>query len=88
QLEDSLKLLGQVEPASRRERIAGLFVPYSLTLAKIKLVQRNTQAARAIIEDALDTIQHWSASHWLSSLRAFLVRIALQEGDISQAESE
>ncbi|MFE1629501.1 LuxR C-terminal-related transcriptional regulator [Brevibacillus reuszeri] len=88
QLEDSLKLLGQVEPASRRERIAGLFVPYSLTLAKIKLVQGNTQAARAIIEDALDTIQHWSASHWLSSLRAFLVRIALQEGDISQAESE
>ncbi|MGG4495149.1 LuxR C-terminal-related transcriptional regulator [Brevibacillus reuszeri] len=86
QLEDSLKLLGQVEPVARRERISGLFIPFSLTLAKIKLANGDTRAARTIIEEAIDTIQDWSVPYWLPSLRAFLARIALQEDDLSHAE--
>ncbi|MGG1664012.1 LuxR C-terminal-related transcriptional regulator [Brevibacillus sp. NRS-1366] len=87
QLEESTELLKQVEHVSRRERIPGLFVPYTLTQAKIMLVNKETTAARNLIEQAIETIQHWSAAFWLQPLRAFLAQIALLEGDLSEAES-
>lgn len=85
-LEDSAALLEQVEPVARRKKTPGLLVPHALTKAKLSLAKGSPREARAVVEEALDTVRVWADDYWTSPLHAFLARIDLAEGRVTEAQ--
>ncbi|MFD0676342.1 MULTISPECIES: LuxR C-terminal-related transcriptional regulator [unclassified Paenibacillus] len=87
-LDECLKLVRQVERSDRFEQIPGLFVPNRITLARIQASKGNYRLAHETIDEAIHTIGRISEYYWLHPLRAFRVRLYLQETQMAPAKRE
>ncbi|WP_410769353.1 LuxR C-terminal-related transcriptional regulator [Fontibacillus sp. BL9] len=89
ELEACAHWLNRVIAGNRYREVPGLLIPYRLTLAKLKLSEDQPLAARAIVQETIQSILEAenSQASWLRPLRVFLAYLDLEEGNFDEAEA-
>jgi LuxR family transcriptional regulator, maltose regulon positive regulatory protein len=86
QLEEAEAQLHKAVHSGRRHRMDGVIVDGCITLALVRMGQRDWQTAQAYLNEAREVAQHWQQSNTLLRLRTFEARFALLRGDLPTAQ--
>jgi LuxR family maltose regulon positive regulatory protein len=87
-LDQCRELLLILKRTAACQQIPGLLIPLCITQARIHITEGRIQLAHDVIDEALLVANKLIDFHWLDLLRAFKVRIYLQDGQIPQAKKE
>lgn len=85
-LEDCRKLLRSTEQAVFKRGLPGLLIPHRLTEARCYMAAGKPQLANQAFEEAWEIALASPEGPWLDELRAFRLRMYLQEGKLAAAK--
>lgn len=87
-LADSREFLRQIENTINLTPVPGLFVPLRIMQAKLHLSDAKFHLAHETIDQAAEVAAAFPMDQWISYLRAFKIRIWLEEGEVAEAKRE
>ncbi|MHA6481703.1 LuxR C-terminal-related transcriptional regulator [Paenibacillus sp. strain BS8-2] len=82
------ELLLVLQRTDASKRYPGLFIPICITQARIYMQEGRVQLAYNVVDEALLAANQLNEALWIDALRAFKIRIYLQEGQVPQAKKE
>lgn len=86
-LEDSQRLIREIETAVESRAIPGLVIPHRLTEASILTAKGDAAQAELVIDDAIRFAAGLDDHHWLAGIYAYITRRDLSLGHLTQAKN-